>query len=76
MKTSTSSTLAPTDVEFATACERAARKLEFIVSRYGDANGERRKPQYLAQLIAEAIGAERLRDHLASLYEEKRKDCP
>jgi hypothetical protein len=36
----------------------AGRKLEWIISREGDANGERRKPYYLAQLIAEAIRAE------------------
>ena len=33
------------------AQERADRKLQYIISRYGDANGERRKPYYREQLI-------------------------
>lgn len=33
----------------------AKRKLDRIISREGDADGERLKPYYLAQLIAEAI---------------------
>nr|UWI04055.1 MAG: hypothetical protein [Bacteriophage sp.] len=33
----------------------AERKLERIIEREGDAGGERRKPYYLAQLIAETV---------------------
>ena len=36
------------------AQERADRKLQYIIGRYGDANGERRKPYYREQLIQEA----------------------
>ena len=36
------------------AQERADRKLQYIIDRYGDANGERRKPYYREQLIQEA----------------------
>lgn len=37
----------------------AERKLDWIINREGDAGGERRKPYYLAQLIAEAVKAGR-----------------
>lgn len=36
------------------AQERADRKLQYIIDRYGDADGERRKPHYREQLIQEA----------------------
>ena len=39
------------------AQERADRKLQYIIGRYGDANGERRKPYYREQLIQEAKAA-------------------
>ena len=39
------------------AQERADRKLQYIISRCGDANGERRKPYYREQLIQEAKAA-------------------
>ena len=38
--------------------KNARRKLKWIISREGDANGERKKPYYLAQLIAEAVRQE------------------
>lgn len=37
----------------------AKRKLELIISREGDGNGERLKPYYLAQLLWEIISLER-----------------
>lgn len=37
----------------------AQRKLELIISREGDGNGERLKPYYLAQLLWEIISLER-----------------
>ena len=39
------------------AQERADRKLQDIIGRYGDANGERRKPYYREQLIQGGIYA-------------------
>ena len=51
--------------ELAEAWEAAARKLEWIVSLYGDDDGSRKEPWYLAQLIAEAVEASRLRAHLS-----------
>lgn len=37
----------------------AERKLKNIINREGDGTGERRKPYYLAQLIAEAVRSDR-----------------
>lgn len=37
--------------------ESADRKLQYIIDRYGDADGERRKPYYKEQLIQEAKAA-------------------
>lgn len=39
------------------AREYAGRKLQYIIDRYGDAGGERRKPYYREQLIQEAKAA-------------------
>lgn len=38
-----------------TAEKMAKEKLERIIEREGDANGERRKPDYFMQLFTEAI---------------------
>lgn len=40
--------------------DRARKKLASIIERFGDANGERRKPYYLARLISEDVKAENL----------------
>lgn len=45
--------------EFEQAETQAKRKLARIIEREGDADGERRKPYYLAQLIAEAVRSDR-----------------
>lgn len=37
------------------AQERADRKLQHIIDRYGDGDGERRKPYYMEMLVREAI---------------------
>jgi len=47
----------PTEWDEAKAA--AERKLDWIISREGDADGDRREPWYLAQLIAEAVRASR-----------------
>lgn len=44
-----------TPAEYFKAQEQAKRKLARIIEREGDADGERLKPYYLEQLIAEAI---------------------
>ena len=49
-----------TDGEMQKAEHRARRKLEWIISREGDAEGERLKPWYLVHLIAEEVYKYRL----------------
>lgn len=44
-----------TDEEWDEAYPAAKRKLEWIISREGDADGERRKPYYLGKLVEEHI---------------------
>lgn len=46
--------------EWDKATEYAERKLDRIIEREGDCGGERRKPEYLAQLIAETVRSSRL----------------
>ena len=46
--------------EWDKAKEDAERKLRWITSREGDADGARKETWYLAQLIAEAVRASRL----------------
>ena len=53
--------------------EQATRKLERIIEREGDAGGERKKPYYLAQLIAEAVRQEVLTAVCMLDFEEKKK---
>lgn len=44
-----------TDAEWKEALPAAKRKLERIISREGDLEGERRKPYYLGKLVEEHI---------------------
>lgn len=46
--------------EWDKAKEEAERKLGRIIDREGDADGTRREPWYLAQLIAEAVRSSRI----------------
>lgn len=62
-----------TETELEAAIERATRKLEWIISLEGDADGERREAYYFQQLIKEAIQEEFLR---RSFNGEKKRDCP
>lgn len=67
--------------EFTAAADRARRKLRRIIDRYGDADGERNKQYYLAQLISEAVREQRLSDYTRTLYElrvqtEIKKEMP
>lgn len=45
--------------EWDSAKAYAERKLKGIIEREGDAGGERRKPYYIAQLIAETVRSNR-----------------
>lgn len=67
--------------EWRRACESAERKLQHIIKHYGDSGGQRREPWYMAQLIAEAVRSDRLRQltaDLADCYETigTKKDSP
>lgn len=53
--------------------EAGMRKLGWIISREGDADGERLKPYYLAQLIAEAIKSDFLTKECFRRYEDKKR---
>lgn len=46
-----------TDAEWNEALPPAQRKLDWIISREGDLDGERRKPYYLGKLVEEHISA-------------------
>lgn len=45
------------DGQFQKSLHNARKKLHSIISRYGDADGRRRRPEYLQELICEDIGA-------------------
>lgn len=49
-----------TESEFKIAKAHAKNKLAVIISRFGDANGERLEDYYLEQLIREELRAERV----------------
>lgn len=55
--------------EWDKAKESAERKLNHIISLFGDEGGARREPWYLAQLIAEAVQANRLTRYCIMRYE-------
>lgn len=62
-----------TEAEVDAAVTAATQKLASIISRFGDENGERRKPYYFKQLIKEELQIRQLQRHLLSLYEEKER---
>lgn len=47
--------------------EAANRKLQSIIQRFGDCNGVRQTPGYLAELVIEAIKSELLTEYTLSL---------
>ena len=49
----------PSRYEIEAAYPSAKRKLDDLINRFGDDNGQRRKPRYLAQLIVEQMRSER-----------------
>lgn len=51
----------------------AMRKLEWIISREGDADGERTKPYYIAQLVAEIIRSDVLTIRCMLDFEDKKR---
>ena len=55
---------------FPVAENKAKEKLARIIEREGDLNGERRKPEYLAQLFVEAIQEAKASEYTTSRYLE------
>ena len=56
-------------LEWDNAKAYAERKLKWIIDREGDADGARREPWYLAQLIAETIRGNRFSSLTRLIYE-------
>jgi len=52
---------------------RAQHKLDWIIGREGDANGERTKPYYIAQLVAEIIRQDVLTMRCWMDFEDKKR---
>lgn len=52
---------------------KAIDKLNYIINRFGDANGERTQDYYLAQLIAEQIKQSRFSEYCRRDCEKKYK---
>lgn len=50
---------------------QAERKLQLIIQREGDHNGERRKPYYIAMLLAEIINIERFSAYCSAVCRER-----
>lgn len=55
------------DATWARAYEEAKKKLRHIIDQYGDADGARSRPEYMAELVAEAVRAEAM----AAVYRGK-----
>ena len=66
----------PTDSELIRAVKEAKIKLAQIIEREGDLNGERLKPQYLAQLTLERLRTNRFANYCLSRTRETKKKCP
>lgn len=58
---------------FAEKLEAVLQKLQRIIIREGDENGARLKPDYKAQLIAEAIRSDSLTYQCVKLFEDKKR---
>lgn len=58
--------------EFEIARAQAKNKLAVIVSRFGDANGQRLQPDYFNQLVIEELRAEKISEALFELLNCKR----
>lgn len=63
----------PTEQEIMDAIQPTTDKLQRIIQREGDADGERLKPSYIARLIAETIKANRRSEQCIERYKEKRR---
>lgn len=63
----------PTTEDIEAVMPAAERKLEDLIRRFGDDNGKRRQPHYLAQLIVEAMRSNYYALKFALLSEENKE---
>ncbi|KAI4450600.1 hypothetical protein C823_005137 [Eubacterium plexicaudatum ASF492] len=68
--------------QFQKSLHNAGKKLYSIISRYGDADGRRREPEYLQELICEDIKASVLAEatmlmavNMRNMEKERLADC-
>lgn len=54
------------DERYNRAINTSKRKLQLLIQRFGDCDGVRRTPSYLAELVIEAIKSELLTDYTVS----------
>lgn len=52
---------------FRISVKLAKRKLQSLIQRFGDSNGVRRTPEYLAELVVEVIKSELLTEYTQPL---------
>ncbi|MDR1630050.1 MAG: hypothetical protein LBS36_07560 [Oscillospiraceae bacterium] len=62
-----------TDAEWNSAFPMAQRKLDCIIQRFGDANGERRQAYYLGRLVGENIRESAFSAYFEALARTKEK---
>lgn len=63
-----------TESQYSKGVIRAQQKLQRIIRRYGDADGVRRTPEYLAELVTEAIADEVLSEFTLGVASAIRDD--
>ena len=62
--------------DYQLAVGTATKKLQSIIQRYGDANGVRRTPWYLAELVFEALTQKLFSDFTIALASESKGEKP
>ena len=65
----------PLDI-YERSVEAANRKLQSIIQRFGDCNGVRRTPGYLAELVIEALTQKLFSDFTIALASESKGEKP
>ena len=62
--------------DYQLAVGTSTKKLQSIIQRYGDANGVRRTPWYLAELVIEALTQKLFSDFTIALASESKGEKP
>lgn len=60
------------EIAWAAAWRSAARKLARIIRDFGDENGARRRPAYLAELVREQLAGQQLTTYCAATIAQKK----